>query len=172
MSVDKVYVNGNGFDFGSVTALIDGDVLNGFKSLNYSEKRERTFGYGAGKSRTPRVRTRGKYSAEASLTLFKDSAESFRQRLAAKANGSYGSAEFSLSAQYFENGSDFVNVQLVRCCIAANEAKDEEGTDPLYEDFPLSVFYITKNGLTLFDSSGGGIAGVVGAIVSAVENLF
>lgn len=172
MAVDKVYLNEDALDFGSLTVLFDNDPVNGIKGVKYSEKRERTKQYGTGKSRTPRGRTRGKYSAEGSITVWKDTAEALRKKYGDKNGGSYGNAVFQINVQYYERGGDFINVQLWDCCFAGNDADDQEGNDPLSEEMALDIMRITKNGRSLFDGSGGGIAGIVGAVIEAVESIF
>ena len=147
MAIDSISVNGNQYDWGSIQVLIDGLPLIGVAGIKYSDKRERTFAYGTGKAHAPRGRTRGKYSAEASITLWKDSANDFRQYLASRDpnfSGSFGNAEFLLNVQYFENDLSLVDVQILRCCVVGDDSSEEENADPLKEEFALSTFQIVR----------------------------
>lgn len=172
MAIDSITVNGNQYDWGSVQVTIDGIPLIGVAGIKYSDKRERSFAYGTGKAHAPRGRTRGKYSAEAGITLWKDSADDFRLYLASRDpsfSGSFGNTEFLLDVQYFEDDLGLVDVQLLRCCVVGDDSSEEENADPTKEEFGLSVFQIVRNGVTLFDNSDGGVAGVISSIVGGIS---
>lgn len=173
MSIDKVQVNGNALDWGSITILAANDTLHGVKSIKYKDGIERSMQYGASRSRTPRARTRGKYSAEGSMSLFKDSAHAFRQRLQQLSGGrGYGQVDFNVNLQFFENGSDFQNILLVNCRYGGTDASDEENTDSLVEDINLSPMYIVRNGLVIFEvGEGQSIAGVIAGAVTAIAGF-
>jgi len=173
MSIDKVQVNGDAFDWGSITILAANDTLHGIKSIKYKDGIESSFQYGASRARAPRGRTRGKYTCEASMTLFKDSAHAFRQRLHLLSGGrGYGQVDFNVNLQFFENGSDFQNILLVNCRYGGTDASDEENTDSLTEDIALRPFYIVRNGLVIFEvGDGQSIAGVIGGLVTAVAGF-
>jgi hypothetical protein len=154
---DAIRVNGNQYEFGSLIAKINGEPFAGLTGLKYSQKRERVKAYGTGRHRTPRGRTAGKYSAEASVTLWKSSAQELYRMLAALSQDgtSYGNIEFQIVAQYIESDETPITVELFRCVIAGEDADDQESADPLKEEIALDVMYIKKNGLTLYDNSEG-----------------
>lgn len=153
---DAIRVNGNQYEWGSIVIKIDGDEYHGTTAVNHSQKRERTKAYGTGRHHAPRGRTRGKYSAEGKLTMWKSSAQALRQALAnSVGTNSYGDKVFQVVIQYIETDETPITEELVDCVIASEDASHEENTDPLKEEIGLDVMYIKKNGLTLFDNSDG-----------------
>lgn len=168
-SIDRVSINGNMYSWGSVSVFCDGLPLIGVCGVKYSDKRERVKAYGTGRHHAPRGRSRGKYSAEGSLTLWKDTAADLRIYLASRSGtGSYGDTEFQLSVQFFENDTDLHDVQLVRACIAGSDTSADENPDPLKEEIPLDIIAIIRDGVTLFDNTDAGIAGIVGQVAGAL----
>jgi len=152
---DKLRINGNQVSWGSlILRREDGSVITGFTGLNYSQKRERVKGYGAGRHHAPRSRSRGKYSAEAKITCWKSTAEEIRASLD-DGTGNYGDTEFMLIADYAEADEVPITVELFGCVIGGEDDNDEEQPDPLKEEIAIDVMYIKKNGRTLFDNSDG-----------------
>lgn len=153
---DPITVNNNQYSWGSITFKLDGELYRGFTAINYADKRERVMAYGMGRHQAPRGLSRGKYSADnVKVSGWKKSVQLLREALARKATGgrSYGDVEFQGLVSYFEEDEGEMNVTLERLAWAANNAGDEEGSDPLKEDFELSCMYISRNGLVLFDQS-------------------
>lgn len=154
MGIDAIQINGNQYDWGSIIIKIEGDDIYGVKGLKYSQKRERTKSYGAGKHHAPRGRSRGKYSAEGGITLHKSTAEELRAKLD-DGTGNYGDKEFMVVAQYIEKDETPITVELFRCVIGNEDSSEEESPDPLMEELGLDIMWIKKNGRTLFDNSDG-----------------
>lgn len=153
---DAIRVNENQYDWGSIVIKVDGEPYYGTTAVSHSQKRERSKAYGMGRHRAPRGRTRGKYSAEGKITMWKSSAQALRAALAASAGtNSYGDKVFQIVIQYIEADETPITEELVDCVIASEDASHEENTDPLKEEIGLDIMYIKKNGLTLFDNSDG-----------------
>lgn len=154
---DAIRVNGNQYDWGSITIKIAGEDYTGFTAVSHSQKRERGKAYGTGRHHAPRGRTGGKYSAEGKITGWKGSVQALRAALAGQASDgvSYGNTVFQVVVQYFEDDETPITEELVDCVIASEDASHEEGTDPLKEELGLDIMYVKKNGLTLFDNSDG-----------------
>ena len=155
---DAIRVNGNQHDFGSITLKINGEPFYGLSSIAYGQKRERSKTQGTGKHRAPRGRTRGKYSASASIAGPVATMEAIRVGLAAASDDgkSYGDVEFELSVQYDEKDDTPITITVHECVVANEDASDDSGSaDASEESWELDPMWIDKNGLTLFDNSEG-----------------
>ncbi len=152
---DKKRINGDVYSWGSLIAKADGDEFTGILALSFSQKRERTKQYGTGRHQAPRGRTKGKYSAEAKITLVRGTMADWIAFLAAKAPDgvSYGDTVFQLTAQYVEPDETPMLVELVDCCIGSEDSSDEEGNESLKDEIGLDVMWIKKNGFTLYSSA-------------------
>jgi hypothetical protein len=155
---DQIRVNGNICDWGSITLRIDDEVFTGFTSISYADKRERAKAYGLGKHHAPRARTRGKYSVEAvKLAGPKSTMHALRRKLASKSpdGNSYGDYEFHINTQYIEPGEPEMYVDIERCVYVGTSSSEEESPDFLKEEIEIDAMSIRRNGMTLFDGSGG-----------------
>jgi hypothetical protein len=157
MSLDKKQINGNAYSWGSIVAKVKGQEFNGLIGVMYSQKRERVKVYGTGRHQKPRGRTRGKYSAEAKLTVVRGTMADFVNFLAAQAPDgvSYGDVVFQTTIQYVEDDETPMLVELVDCVIGDESATDDEGAEALKDEVAVDVMRIRKNGKTLYDSSKG-----------------
>lgn len=156
---DKIRIQGNQYDFASTSLKIDGEPFYGFTAISWAQKRERKKAYGAGKHAAPRGRSRGVYSAEAKITMWRDSYTELCKALAAKAADatSFGDVEFPMVLQYVEDESnqDPVTVELLDVAIVGEDSSAEESGDPDKVEVALDVMRIKTNGLTLYSSNGG-----------------
>lgn len=158
MAADTIRINGFVHSWGSITCKIDGQKFFGFTSVGYSDKITRALQWGMGKHGAPRARTRGKYEpGECKLGGPKDTVHALRQALAAKSpsGNSYGVTEFQVILQYIDVGVTPLIVNLDKCLWFSNDSSEEEGGDPLKEEFGFQPMKIKRNGLVLFDDSGG-----------------
>lgn len=158
---DKVLINGNMYDFGSTSLKIDDEPFYGYKGITWNQKRERAKAHGQGKHRIPRGKSRGKYSAECTLTLYRDADTALIDHLASKAADgvSYGEVEFPMVLQYIEEGSnqDPVTIEFGRCHYGGDDNSNEEGGEADAVTITIDLIYIKKNGKTLFDNSDGSV---------------
>lgn len=148
---DAVRINGNMYSWASIEVHIGGQPYGGVTALNYSQNRERTQGYGTGNHRGARGRTKGKYTAEGSLTMHADSYDALIDALAQLSpdGQSYGDVEFLVVAQYVEDTLRPVTIELERCVIDAESTSESEGTDPSVVEVTLNVMRIRRNGKSL-----------------------
>ena len=159
---DEKEINGNVYSWSSIELKLDGgadDLLVelpyvGVTKIKYNEKIERALVYGLGKSFKPLGMTRGKYSADSSLTMRKHSAEALRKALAAKSadGATFGEVSFQAIVSYSEPGSNQepIVVEINGCRIAGTGGDHSEGADGLEEEVPLTVLSIVTNGRTLY----------------------
>lgn len=155
---DQVRVNGNGYSWGSIRLKLDGEDFFGFTSIAFSDKRERVKGYGMGRHHAPRIRSSGKYTADAvKLVGWKSSVATFRDALAARSTDgtSYGNVEFEAVVLYAEGDEPPQTVQITGCVWSGNSTSEEENADPLKEEIEIDCMAIRRNGKTLFDSTEG-----------------
>lgn len=155
---DKVRIQGNQYDFGSTSLKLADEPIYGYVSLSWTEKRERQKGYGAGKSRTPRGKSRGRYTTEpAKLVVWRDTWTEIKKMLAAKSSDgkSYGNVEFPMVLQYVEDESnqDPITVVFYECTIegASNSTEEEGGNDKV--EVTVAYQRVVENDLTLYDSA-------------------
>ena len=156
---DEIRVNGNQHSWGSITIKVAESRFTGFTSISFGDSRERVKAYGMGRHQAPRGRSRGKYVPDpVAITGWKASVQTLRDQLAlfAADGRSYGDVQFEVVVQYFEFGTDRpVTVEIRECVWSKNATSDEEGPDPLKEDFELDCMRILRNGKTLYDSIEG-----------------
>lgn len=155
----SVRINGNTYDWGSITIKCNGEVYSRITAITYSHKRERSKEYGTGKHRAPRGRSRGKYTVEnPTVTIAKSELERLRTDLAAVAPGgaSYGDIEFDVVVQFVEADETPITDTIHDCVVAGEDSAHDEGsTDTLSETLTLDAMWIDRNGRTLFDNSDG-----------------
>lgn len=156
-SFDRKRINGNTYSWGSLIAKVRGQEFSGLLGVTYSQKRERAKVYGTGRHHSPRGRTRGKYSAEAKLTVVRGTMADFINFLKQQASDgvSYGDVVFQVTIQYVEDDETPMLVELVDCVIVAEDVTDDEGIEALKDEIGLDIMRVRKNGGTLYDSRKG-----------------
>lgn len=136
-------INGVRYDFSSVEINIDGTLFNGVKEITYKQSLE------PGELRGTRAqligRTRGKYSAEATLTMFKTEYQQLVAALSAKGLG-YMETAFDIVVNHSEAAEGVVTDLIVGCRIKDDEDSGSEGSDPLVVKVSLHVMRINRNG--------------------------
>lgn len=157
---DAQRINGNQYSWSSIVFKLGAERFTGFTSISFGDKRERVKAYGMGRHHAPRGRSAGKYSVDpVKVVGWKSSVQALRAALAAQSadQKSYGDVEFQGLVQYIEDDSSEteMTVELDRLVWASNTTSDEESADPLKEEFELDCMLIRRNGLVLFDGSGG-----------------
>lgn len=139
MAEDKVRINGNQYDQGSVELKIYNMPVYGFTAAAWSQKRERQKSVSTGKDRRPKGRTRGKYVTEAlKLTVRRDTASAIKLMLAEKSSdgASYGDVDDTpIVLQYIEDESnqDPVTVEFLDCALTSDGGNSEEDGPDMVE---------------------------------------
>ena len=155
---DPQRINRNQYSWSSIIFKLAEERFTGFTSISFGDKRERVKAYGMGRHHAPRGRSAGKYSVDpVKVVGWKSSVQALREALAKLSpdGKSYGDVEFQGLVQYVEADESEVTVELDRLVWASNTTSDEEAPDPLKEEFELDCMLIRRNGLYLFDGSGG-----------------
>ena len=137
---DYPLVNGKRYDFSSIVLQLPERKILGFKEINYSQKLEP--GEVRGAHAQLLGRTRGNYTGEGSMTLYRQEADELRQAL----GDGYMEKEFDITVTYADDGQPTVTDILKACRIVGEDASHSQGQDPLVEKFDLSVLSIKKNG--------------------------
>jgi len=135
------YVNGVRHSFTSIELKLAGQTFVGFKSIDYSRKRDRTKVYG--NSPDPLGKTRGKNSYDASVEVYLAEWNAFQVQLGA----GYGDAFFTVTVTYSENGFDTISDVIQGCTMDSTEASNAEGSDPTTRKLDLSPLKILFNGV-------------------------
>lgn len=137
-------INGNRFDFSSVELRLGNPstlFVGGVKEVTYSDSLEP--GELRGNHAQLIGRTRGQYSAEASLTMFK---QEFQQLVALLGAG-YMEVSFDTVVSFSEQGSAVITDVLSGCRIKKAEDSGSEGGDPLTVKVDLHVMALIRNGV-------------------------
>lgn len=154
---DPILINGNAHSWASLKLQVgDGNPIYGWTAITFADKRERTLGWSQGRHHAPTRRSRGKYQPDpVKLTGYASAIQQLREDLAALSPDglSYGDVEFQGFLSYFEAQEKQIDVVFHRLAWGGNSANPTEGPELLMDEIELSVFYITRNGLALFDNS-------------------
>lgn len=133
-------VNGNRYDFASIELRIRGQIFTGFKEISYSHKLEP--GEVRGSAAQPIARTRGEYSAEGSLTLYR---QEYDELVAVLGDG-FMETEFEGTVTHAERGQPTITDRLVGVRIKSDDSSYSQGADALEVKLDLSIMYLLKNG--------------------------
>lgn len=138
-------VNGVRYDFSSVDLEFAGVIKKGVKAISYSE--ELAPGELRGNRASMIGRTRGKYSAEGSMEMFKSEAQEFLAFLAAQGQG-YLETAFQINVVYSEPTTPDLTMVDTLMGVRIKKAGDElqEGEEPATIKFDLSIIKINRNG--------------------------
>lgn len=137
--MDYPLVNGARHEWTSIEAKVNGDIVIGFKEIAYNDKLEPTKVYGV--HAQPIGRTRGVYSAEGSMTLYLDEANTLIQKL----GPGFKEISFDITVSYTE-GSDTITDEIVGCRIKSLDMSNSQGADPTVRKFDLDVMFIRWGG--------------------------
>lgn len=147
-------INGNVYDFSSVTATIGGIPFQGITEISYSESLEP--GELRGTTALMRGRTRGNYKAECSFTVGKADFEVMKQQLQRLGPGGYGEVAFLITVTYAETYDPAVIVDMIEGCriMKAENSHSSGNNDALVVKVDLSVFRIKSNGTYMVNETG------------------
>lgn len=140
---DPIYpdVNGVRYDFSSIKIDLDGGLkLQGIKEINYSHGLEPTDVEGA--SAEPIGRTRGKYSREASMTLYEWEWKILRDRF----GDGYLEKVFTISVTYADDGQPTITDQILGCRIKKVDKARATGGDAAEVKLDLHCMKIIEGG--------------------------
>jgi len=156
---DQVRVNGVLLSRASCSLKMDGEPFYGWEAIEYGDKRERAFAYGAGRHGGPRGRTKGKYTANQFVITFQsDTADAVRSSLAKKASDgvSYGEPSVLWTLTISEPGLPSQLIEAEDCTIDEDTSSVEDSADAIKDKIPFQPMRIRRNGRTLYDSSVSG----------------
>lgn len=131
-------INGLRHDWSSVEPKVNGQILQGIKSINYSMTRE--VSYVRGISPDPIGQTRGTndYTCDAEVYLAE------WNLLLSQLGDGWGDKFFQIQVSYAENGFDQITDLLVGCRLTGVEASQSQSGDPLVRKLtfkPTKIFY-------------------------------
>lgn len=153
---DFQVINGNTFGWSSIALRVQGVPYFGVTEITYSDKRERSMGYGLGRNYAPLSRTAGKYSADnAKVKMRRSSAQELLGQLTLLRPETlgYGAAEVQIAVNFGELDLPPAMHTLERCAVVSVNDANTEGTEELMTELEFNVFYIIRNGFTLFDGT-------------------
>lgn len=141
-------INGMKHDYSSVEISIDGAKFIGVKEISYKHSLE------PGEVRGTRSqllgRTRGKYSAEGSMTLYLSEYQDLIAKLAAKGIG-YLEQDFDVEVSYSGRNTDLVTDRLRGCRIKSADKSHSSGEEALVVKCDLHVMYLLESDKTPLD---------------------
>lgn len=135
-------INGTRHSWGSVKTNILGRTVSGIDKVSYSEKQAKTNRYGAGNM--PVARGRGKYEADASVTLHAYEADAILR--AAQIKGYDRLVDippFDIVVQFMPEGDDGIVTHVLRNCEFTSNKRDlSSGDDGFSADMPLIISHV------------------------------
>lgn len=149
-------INGNVYDFSSITITLNGIPYQGINEISYSDSLEPGMLDGTGAYM--RGRTRGKYKAECSFTIGKKDFEPLKLALRKTPSGGYGETPFLITVVYKEiDEVDVITDRIEGCRITKQENQHKFGEDALVTKVDLSVFRVCwNNSYLVADGTGAG----------------
>lgn len=134
-------INGSMFSYSSIEWKLNGLIFRGFKSINYSRKRDRPPQYG--NSPDPLGKPVGKNTYTADGELYLAEFRNFVTQLGA----GYGDVYFTAYVTYTQPGQITIQDQILGCTLDEVTASFSEGTDALSAKFALNPLKILWNGV-------------------------
>lgn len=154
MSLDNIpLINGNRYSFASIELRLLGQRYYGVKSINYSDSLEP----GEVRGTDPQLigRTRGKYSADASIEMYLREFDDFSSKLASLAASvglpsatGYMEVPFDVIVSYAEDGAPVITHEIIGARIKKSDHSNTEGSDAISVKNDLHVMVIVKNGVS------------------------
>jgi hypothetical protein len=139
-------ISGNRFDWSCVTLTVDGLPYTGVKSISYRQS------LSPGEVRGTRAqvtgRTRGQYTAEGSIELYKEDYQALILALSAAGTRGYMEHAFTTVVQYSSGVLGVVTDTLTGCRLTSDEDSPSESGDALTISSDLSIMYLLRNGLS------------------------
>ena len=137
--MDYPLVQGTRVEWSSVEVKLAGAAALGIKDFSYKDALEPTKVYGL--HAQPLGRTRGVYTAEASITLLLDEADALIQLLGA----GFKEVVFDVTCAYSEGGKTITD-EIIGCRIKTTDQALTQSADGTSRKFDLDVMYIIWNG--------------------------
>ena len=156
---DQKRVNGNLYSKASCTLKVAGEIFEGWDAVEFGDKRERAYAFGAGKHGGPRGKTKGRYTPDLLVVTFQtDSAAACRTSLAAKAPDgvSYGEASVLITLTIDEPGLGVQLLEFEDCTLAEDSASVEDSAEHVAEKLSFMPMRVRRNGNSLFDQTAAG----------------
>lgn len=119
----------------------NGRIYIGFKSLNFTRKRNRALV--RGNSPDPLAKTRGENEYTADCEMYLAEFNLMQSDL----GPGYGDVSFTVFATWTENGFDTITDILLGCNLDSTESNNAQGPDPTVRKFDLSPIKILYNGI-------------------------
>jgi hypothetical protein len=156
MALDLERVNLNPFSWSSLIYTINGEQIFGVTSIATGWKRERSDGYGMGRSHAPRTYTAGKVSYEPlKLKVYSDTVETIRNYYASFAadNISFTEPRLDHMIQYVESET-FADksIRLENVAWVTETISHDEGPDALMSEIEFKYLRAYINGLPTFNA--------------------
>lgn len=137
-------INGMRHDYSSVEIKLNTLRFNGVKSITYRHSLD------PGMLRGNRAgfigRTRGSYTAEGSIELYRAEYETLIASLTLNPLLGYFEAQFDIEVSYSEAFSQLLTDKCIGCRLKSSEHSNSEGNDPSTVSCDLSIMYLLENG--------------------------
>lgn len=155
---DQVLVNGNVLSRASCTLKMNGEPFYAWQTIEFGDKRERAYAYGANRAYKPLGKTKGKYTPDPLVIGFLEHAsDSVLSSLASLAPDGVSVGEPSVlwALSIDEPGVASVLIEVEGCTLAEASASVEETADGIVEKLTWMPMGVKRNGRTLYDSATG-----------------
>src|SRR4051812_25063026 len=135
-------INGVRYSFSSIELALDGATMIGFKELSYKAALDP--GEVRGAAAQLIGRTRGQFSADGALTLYRQEFD----ELVARLGPGFMERSFPIAAMYADEGQPTVCDQLIGCRIKNVDKSSSEGSEALTVKLDLHIMLIRFNGVS------------------------
>lgn len=155
---DQVLVNGNLLSRASCTLKMNGEPFYAWQTIEFGDKRERAYGYGANRSYKPLGKTKGKYTPDPLVIGFLEHAsKAVLDSLGKLASDgkSVGEPSVLWTLSIDEPGVASVLNEIEGCTLAELSASVEETAEGIVEKLTFMPMGVKRNGLSLYDQSTG-----------------
>lgn len=139
-------INGVRHSFVSIELKLNNQIFVGFKSINYSRKRNRTMV--RGNHPDPLAKTRGSNEYSADCEMYLAEFNLFQAALITTAQQQslgYGDVAFQVLVSYSENGLDTIQDVINGCTLDETTASQSQGDDPLVRKLDLAPLKVLFN---------------------------
>jgi hypothetical protein len=156
---DKKRINGNLYSKASATIKIEGEAFEGWATLEYGDKMEAPFAWGAAKHAGPRGTTEGRYTPDnVVIGWHVDTAKDVRAKLAGLApdGSSIGKPSVTIILTLDETALGVTIVEFESCRLREIGNSVEDSAEATLEKHTYQPLRVKRDGQTLYDQSVAG----------------
>lgn len=156
---DKKRINGNLYSKASAIIKVEGEVFEGWDTLEFGDKMEAPFAWGAAKHAGPRGTTEGRYTPDnVVIGWHLDTGKDVRNKLAGLApdGASIGKPSVTIILTLDETALGVAIVEFESCRLREVANSIEDSAEKTLEKHTYQCLRVKRDGQTLYDQSVAG----------------